>query len=119
MADIAEFVLARIAEDQAIAESVRAERGDVRGDQTRSVQEWAEFDSSEPHVAVGHDRMLAECAAKRKIIVEHGPDSHQWCIGCHFGSDEERMYKIDECPTKRMLAEPYADHPDYRPEWRP
>lgn len=23
------------------------------------------------------------------------------------------------CPTLRMLALPYADHPDYRQEWRP
>jgi hypothetical protein len=28
-------------------------------------------------------------------------------------------YVVAPCPTLRLLALPYADHPDYRPEWRP
>ena len=35
------------------------------------------------------------------------------CLGCNFDNDEEYRYAVDECPTKRLLALPYRDHPDY------
>lgn len=91
------------------------------------------------HIA-RHDpaRVLAEVVAKRRIVDEHSvwvlqsnqgprvnmahfdePDMQLACRGCNFGNDEEPLYGVDECPTKRLLALPYADHPDYRQEWRP
>jgi hypothetical protein len=50
------------------------------------------------HIAAWHPtRVLAECRAKRQVL--------EAC-----GDDEQVL---------RCLALPYADHPDYREEWRP
>lgn len=57
------------------------------------------------HIARHHPaRVLAEVEAKRRIVDETwgGPD-HQDMWDHHV----------------RLLALPYADHPDYREEWRP
>ncbi|MGZ4520698.1 MAG: DUF6221 family protein [Mycobacteriaceae bacterium] len=71
-----------------------------------------------PHIA-RHDpaRVLAECEAKRRIVADHSdhysPDDPAVC-DAHDGK-----YGVDECPTLRALAGIYANHPDYRVEWRP
>ncbi len=79
-------------------------------------------------------RVLAEVEAKRRIVDLHsgGLDSlgrpltvhidqdvpeQPACLGCNFDNDEEYRYAVDECPTKRLLALPYRDHPDYDPAW--
>lgn len=54
------------------------------------------------------DRMSAECEAKRGLITE----AADW------------LDRLDELETiggrvRKLLALPYADHPDYRDEWRP
>ncbi|MFJ9448175.1 DUF6221 family protein [Kitasatospora sp. NPDC101235] len=75
------------------------------------------FESTEDalHI-VRHDppRVLAEVAAKRRILDQHrglesmtGPNCSTCCI------------ESWPCPTLRLLALPYANHPDYRPEWAP
>ena len=83
------------------------------------------------HIA-RHDpaRVLAECEAKRRIVEIH-PDEHGTCFACSDGddggcSDPEccgsgpiPMFKDWPCPTLRWLALPYADHEQYRDEWRP
>jgi Family of unknown function (DUF6221) len=81
------------------------------------------------HIA-RHDpaRVLAEVDAKRRIIDLHhtkvfetvhgSPEfGHDfWCEVCHVPSDQRgRTW----CLTLRLLALPYADHPDYREDWRP
>lgn len=57
------------------------------------------------------DRVLAEVDAKRRIVelaaeyipeLEHG-DNGEWALDA----------------TLRLLALPYADHPDYDPTWTP
>lgn len=113
MADVtlAEFVLARIAEDKAVALAELARR---------TSEKWAPGHEPEgddfdirggcdcryPQVVIGIERMLAECEAKWRIVrglgmVSPGPDS----------------------PAVRyvlpLLALPYAARPDYRSEWRP
>lgn len=65
-------------------------------------------------------RVLAEVDAKRRIIEQHTvteasefegkTDTITYCPICRNDG---------ECPTLRLLALPYADHPDYRAEWRP
>jgi len=81
---LAEFLLARIAEDEA--------------------------------------RVVAECEAKRRILKLHHPpgfvfdaDGMEWNDYdiCH--EDHEDM----PCELVRILALPYADHPDYEEGWRP
>ncbi|MEU2185214.1 DUF6221 family protein [Streptomyces thermolilacinus] len=83
--------------------------------------ENADADSVGEHIA-RHDpaRVLAEVDAKRRILDEF------------VTSQNERDEEYDETfgltdwefeptalPLLRLLALPYADHPDYRDEWRP
>jgi hypothetical protein len=90
---IADFLLARIAEDEKVARD----------------KEW------EPA------RVVAECEAKRRIIerehVECGGHPGPWMPHDDYGpgycwrEDEHNMTLTD-------LAAVYADHPEYRDEWR-
>lgn len=71
------------------------------------------------HIA-RHDpaRVLAEVAAKRRIIDLHGRD-HECSIYDH-GEISSCNYILDgDCSTMRLLALPYAGRPGYREEWRP
>lgn len=56
-------------------------------------------------------RALAECEAKRRIVALH--------TGAYWS---DNVCAVDEellpCETLSMLAQPYADHPDFREEWR-
>lgn len=73
-----------------------------------------------PHIA-RHDpvRVLAEAAAKRRIIDEHvqaGSDLYvgermPWCSTCSGGRWP--------CTTLRLLASVYAGRPGWRSEWAP
>lgn len=95
---ITEFLEARIAEDEALAQTIQ-ERGEWRGIQVNAATETA------VHVERWHPaRVLAECAAKRAIL-EVCDDGGPW------PSDIDRIHSA--------LAAVYADHPDYRDEWIP
>lgn len=94
---LTEFLLARIAEDQERADQVLFE----------------------PHVrGLGlvtlTPRVLAECAAKREVLSE----SAFW--EAQAPTDNERTIGTINA-YRRMLkniARAYADHPDYREEWK-
>lgn len=90
------FLLARIAEDEARASSV------VRNVTLRMSDGYLSA-SSEPLEA----RVLAECDAKRQRVeaLVRGLEGRQ------FGTVAAFLLKLDGLP--------YADHPDYRQEWRP
>lgn len=134
--DPAGFVLARIVEDEARA---RARRPDWSSDDYEDLdrqerlfnEQWhtshcgyrmGEF--SDPCVCGVPARVLAECAAKRLIWVEHavwvsrssvwGGDP-RYCVTCDRPGVPVRW----PCPSMRALALPYAGHPDFRPEWKP
>jgi len=116
MIDLTEFLLTRIAEDEAVAR------------EALPPTEWAvttpppETPSLTPIVGTGLSynveaarhigrwqpaRVLAECEAKRQAV--------QWCDDdplCHDGG----WAYTDK--FLRFLALPYADHPDYREEWK-
>lgn len=106
-----DFLLARIAEDE------QAHR-DVLG--------WPDGVRRLP--SAHHERMLRGCESKRLIIEDHREADRGYCRRC-VGVDEvdiggqfpryERLSLELPCPTLRALALPYADHPDYRDEWRP
>lgn len=70
------------------------------------------------HIA-RHDpeRVQAEVDAKRRILIEHQPMMPRWCSTCDVPGDLRG--REHGCTTVRLLALPYADHPDYRKEWRP
>jgi hypothetical protein len=72
------------------------------------------------HIA-RHDpaRVLAEVDAKRRIIEQHHC-SGVTCPRCSLGTEDgEVVFERDPCGTLRLLALPYAGHPDYRGEWAP
>lgn len=126
---LTEFLLARIAEDEEAARAaspggwsypgIDSVAGGTLYDKTRRIVDVVyenphdndgrivrrllvpEADANGNHIA-RHDpaRVLAECKAKRQLV--DGFDS--------WGSDAQW--------TLRTLALPYADHPDYRDEWR-
>ena len=83
MSDLSEYLLDRIAEDEARVR--RNERG---------------------------RRALAEIDAKRRLIALHHI-SHPCAGPCGYSASWA------PCTTMRILALPYADRTDFRPEWRP
>lgn len=117
-ATIADFLLARIDEDEAVA------RAGVSG-QADPENGWGYggFGSPNaltPHVGIIHERVqadhitrwhparvLAECAAKRAIV-------ESW-------READKMYGGDAGAymdgVLRALASVYDDHPDYDPAW--
>jgi hypothetical protein len=58
----------------------------------------------EPQIVFDARRVLAECEAKRRIVDEFAPR-------LRMNGDFDGLF--------RALALPYADHPDYREEWKP
>lgn len=129
--NITEFLEARIAEDEAECQPMAALEDDDRGG-------WA--------IAYA-ERVLAECAAKRAVLVLHQPtvETVEWfddatgtgkasvCPQCRpkdptdwnppigmAGIRPEGFvpsYTLAPCPTLCALAAVYADHPDYQQEW--
>ncbi|MFE7347509.1 DUF6221 family protein [Streptomyces fimicarius] len=74
---------------------------------------------------VRHDpaRILREVDAKRKITECHEPwvagNGDTICGRCGREHIDGRPGGHFPCQTLRLLALPYADHPDYRDDWRP
>jgi len=166
MTALSEFLLARIAEREAKARALlrdleaQIEEGDLGPDERGpftparmlSAQLWAHYDGQTrrrsfargQQIATLADpaRVLAECAANRKIIAFHEswptlvqtPAKFERDIDDNLDNYTYRMsqeiawlttreyvarFGIDP-PTAPMLAAlalPDADHPDYMPEW--
>ncbi|GAA1622280.1 DUF6221 family protein [Georgenia ruanii] len=102
---ITEFLLARLAEEEAAA-GADGGGGDLTA---RPRGGW-------------HDpaRVRAECAAMRAILEMHQRADDIWgfdgCLVCGNVADTTRGYP---CPTVRVLATVWAEHPAYRAEWAP
>ena len=92
---LAEFLLARLADDEAYA------------------RDWIEHDADHDLTRFGTGRILAECEAKRRIVDQHKPVKMPAGWGCPW--DGVR----GNCDTLRIIALPYAGHPDYQNEWKP
>jgi hypothetical protein len=134
VSDFADFLLARIAEDEG-----RVRDADSDGEYRIAWLTYRNPDGSMRYTALASDRrdgdwhvtgmhdprnpasvsivldarrVLAECDAKRRIAELHFPRSSNPNI-CNEDED------VLPCETQRLLALPYADHPDYRREWRP
>lgn len=130
MTTITEFLLARIAEDEAVAREADGRAwwiadGDewgsnVHDEATGKVVADQISDRHAAHI-VRHDpaRVLAECEAKRRVIEYSWGDrlsiEGEWGSG---RSREEMDAKDDVPDVVRALAAIYAEHPDYREEWR-
>jgi len=154
MSALTEFLLARIAEREAVALAARnclLDRWWVDGPAAESGKWWVYATGEKftrqavaDHIALNDPtRVLADCEAKRKIIafheswptlvqmpakIEHDDsdlDNYTYRMSQEIAWLTTREYVarfgIDP-PTAPMLAAlalPYADHPDYLPEWKP
>jgi hypothetical protein len=145
---ITEFLLARIAEDEAaICDGwdsdgkarvavmwTGGEPGYTTVASDHGDGEWVADgqDVIDPrHVRVLFDpaRVIAECEAKRRIVEEHGerevasldPGTRgQMFLVCRRCCDPMNGRQVvAPCPTLCILTDVYADHPDYRDEWKP
>lgn len=92
---IVEFLLARIAEDEADARKLAAT-------DRRPVLSLA--------TTVNHsERLLLECEAKRRIVEAHRRQVED---------DDPCAWIVASETLLHTLAAVYADHPDYDPAWR-
>lgn len=126
---LAEFLLARIAEDEAMART--AGKPDTSGETLHGYTVSAAEDEGAPDAGVeliarfDPARVLAECEAKRKIVEVHETiaafypgctiETDPCCEVCSGGGEYPGSFP---CKTLRLLAAVYADHPDYRDGWR-
>lgn len=126
---IDEFLLARVAEDEAVARDAIREIGRIewvsefaKPSITSAGPLWCDPDGMGVHVATEPARVLAECEAKRRVVAEHdaahilhdqGPPKP-----CSVDVGTTRTALVWPCRTMRILAAVYADHPDFDPAWR-
>lgn len=105
MASLPKFLRARIDEDEQVARAARTAAWDfaVSDPQNASGAAGA-FEAAQRTylMQLGPERMLVECATKRRIL---------------------EVAKSSSSTVTRALLElmavPYADHEDYRKDWRP
>jgi uncharacterized protein DUF6221 len=120
---LSEFLLARIAEDEATAERWPAAPDYGFGPDGKL---W--MDSRGHPIWAPRERVLAECAAKRRIAELHKPARDEsWlgtyeygtaCLVCvDFHADVDCCNQPYPCPTLKAVAASYADHPDYDSRW--
>lgn len=122
MSDLVAFLRARLDAEQEEAERIGSQRGmvwsatreGISSDRARLLEGAygsCNVGSLSTFVA-RHDptRVLAEVAAKRAILDEHGeaPISRGQCGMC--------MQELP-CRTVRLLVQPYAAHPHFHPSW--
>lgn len=110
MNELAEFLLARIDEESSLA-SAADEDAQTRAPITDGLTAAADDHRVVHMFRWSPARVLAECEAKRRIVEDYLSqlNSHQ----SGWDARTPRDYPL------RALAAPYADHPDYRAEWKP
>lgn len=118
MPTIVEFLLARISEEELLAQEL-LDRGMPYPYEDSAVE--AEWDFAVVH---NPKRVLADCASKRKIIAEHASYNYglvDWCRMCvdpvGFGGSKQHLGVVFPCRTLRYLAAPYSDHVDFDDAW--
>lgn len=109
MDDLVVFLRARLAEEKAEAEKQPDDEDyglkpwAVRWEETG---EWNGY----PYVRVAKARVLAEVEAKLGIV-----EDCENIIG-GWNGESVKDFAMD---MLRLLAAPYREHPDYKPEWAP
>lgn len=106
---LTDFLLARIAEDEAeVSKWLVSENLDVAG--------WYAIRGPEVPRPV-KERALAKCETARRVALEYAdidPEGNmRWDESPAGGYGEGLLLAV------RHIALPYAEHPDYRQEWKP
>jgi hypothetical protein len=118
---LADFLLARVAEDEAAIEGTAANEFVRTGESfsarfmsyesDHTYQDSAYVDRFDPA------RMLAECEAKRRIIRQY--ERARFAVAVTEAQEPFlRGVATGLDAAMIVLAQPYVDHPDYNPEWR-
>ena len=131
-ADLVEFLRARLDEDEKAARRLiaAADResygcGTAQLRLAPGADTWLLTHGS--NLLITPARVLAEVAAKRRIIDLHWPapwhprvnsDIPQGTAVCSTCGDMEWYAETAPCDTIKALAQPYADHPDFDPAWK-
>lgn len=122
MSELVEFLLARISEDEAVAVATRDAHDPLDwsnpGVGPVGLAGPVDGPSGYESVVIDPARVLRECEAKRRIVALHSEGDKGTCYTCSVNGTRVQDNLI-ACPTLRDLAAVYADHPDYRDEWRP
>jgi len=105
---LTEFLLARITEDEAEVGHVEKGSWADEGAGPNGVG-WADVGANNDVLMARPSRVLAECEAKRRIVAGAVRPEDPWQPGTVIATDS----------TLRLLALPFADHPDYDETWRP
>lgn len=127
MSDLAEFLKARLDEDERVAKRAYGRSWDA-DDVVEDGAIWVLSEdmhlgqmepASAPHIA-RHDpaRVLAEIEAKRQLLKSHR-DYEGVCPRCFDWQNKPVQREVFPCEVVRLLALPYAAHPDYDEAWRP
>lgn len=134
MTTLADFLLARIAEDEADARlavecfegagspswSLSADGEDVvNGIPTGVAELWGPREVGQHIARWDPPRVLADCEAKRRIVELLGGYDEGVYNALYDGPGSD-CYDVVQTAAVRTLfamALPYADHPDYREEW--
>lgn len=114
MTTITEFILARVAEDEATARYATT-RGPIN---ERDTEGWW-FGHYQHYTRHSPERVLAECEAKRRIAALVW--TQEFVVDGEWGSGRtiEEMKRAGILPPALCaMAAIWADHPDYREEWR-
>jgi hypothetical protein len=120
---LTEFLLARIAEDEEYAQRGTRGRWKLGGlDDAELGDAWWLNSADQQHAWRWYpDRVLTECEAKRRIVeMANGSADFDTAMprpgyAQHYHSPSADIL----IRVQQLLALPYADHPDYREEWRP
>ncbi len=125
MSDIAAFLTARYDEDEALAHSVK---GNGLFDGTGIVVMKTHLPSQSrsvtlpSHVATyaatfDPAYVLADIAAKRAILAAYDSMANDWTHFDQTEGEHAREYALRE--VVRHLTSVYADHSDYKEDWKP
>lgn len=108
MTDLVDFVRQRLDEDEQTTK--RADAMTVDLDEPLSVIEGDEY----THLVINPSRVLAEVEAKRRIVNDVARKAFDNEYGSGFDDAAIAMNDV-----LKLLALPYASHPEYDESWRP
>ena len=114
------FLLARIADDERFARDALArasiyDAGHLRWNWLRTDGESSTWEPTNH----SPERVIAECEAKRALLIDHAVYDGDGLGRCGACADAYVAVPWDGlCDVAQILASVYSDHPDYMPEWR-
>ena len=119
--DLVNFLRARLDEDAAAIEGLmeKSLQDSMNRDEFLTHQTMVMLSGVDRLTVVVVNRQLRDVESKRRIMELHD-GAHECSTYDHNGEIDNCTWVTDwnDCSTMRLLALPYADHPDYRGEWR-